>query len=122
MKKRYVKNVNINEDGDCNFDNDEEEEDLFIGALSKTTKSTAAEWNIGVGIENNKMVCQIDTGPQANIISTHSINKLNTKSLLKKSNVNIFTFSGEKLSVIGSINLKVVHENQTYILSRRLLC
>ncbi|XP_046811178.1 uncharacterized protein LOC124420862 [Lucilia cuprina] len=55
MKKRYVKNVNINEDGDCNYDNDEEEEDLFIGALTKTTKSTAAEWNIEVGIENNKM-------------------------------------------------------------------
>lgn len=56
MKKRYVKNVNINEAGDCSYDNDEEEEDLFISALSKTTKSTAAEWIIEVGIENNKVV------------------------------------------------------------------
>lgn len=114
MKKRYVKNVNINEDGDCNYD--EEEEDLFIGALSKTTNSTAAEWNIEVGIKNNKMVCQIDTGAQANIMSTYSINKLNIKCLLKKTKVNIFTFSGEKLSVVGSIDLKINHENQTYIL------
>lgn len=123
MKKRFVKNVSINNDAEYNSDEVgenyeiEEENDFFIGTLSKTTKTTAAEWNIEVLVEGNKMVCQVDTGSQVNIISTDILNKLYVKNLLKKTKVNIFTFSGEKLKVLGSVDLKIVYENQSHILN-----
>lgn len=63
------------------------------------------------------MVCQIDTGAQANIISIESLKSILPNYFLKKTNVRIFTFSGEKLSVLGTINLEISYEGQTHILN-----
>lgn len=115
VKKRFVKNINVKKDGE-DEDDDEEEEDLFIGAISKATKTTATEWNIELKVDNNRIKCQVDTGAQANIISKEIAKKLNFLNLLKNTVVNIFTFSGEKLAVLGTIKLSVVYENETHIL------
>ncbi|XP_037828511.1 uncharacterized protein K02A2.6-like [Lucilia sericata] len=108
LKKKYVKYVYADDE----VDKEEEEEDLFVGALSR--KTSKVEWNVEVNINNNKIVCQVDTGAQANIMSFETINILNMKHMIKNTNVKIFTFSGELLKVLGFADLSVIYEGQIF--------
>ena len=69
---------------------------------SSKAEKESKEWTIEVIVNNMKIKCQIDTGAQANVLSnkTAKINKFSNKSC-----INITIFSGEKLPVIGIINV-----------------
>lgn len=98
--------------GGCAGGGEEREgENFFVGAL---TSAGSVEWNIEVKNENTLFKCQVDTGAQVNIISKNTAKLLNVKDLCKENKVNILTFSGEKLNVLGSINLRIIYEKQMY--------
>lgn len=120
MPKKYVKYVHQEE---------ESETDLFVGTLThssiRETENTISnihsnsqpsnsEWNIEVNINRAKIIFQIDTGAQANILSVKSANYLNLNNNVLPSNVNILSFSGEKLPIIGKVDLNISFENQFY--------
>lgn len=113
LRNKVVKHLHAEENGD--YDDDDDEENLFVGALSRKTTSSA-EWNVEVMVNSSKLICQIDTGAQANIISLKTAGLLNVNDLLRKTKVNIFTFSGEKLRVLGKIFLRVVFEEKMYLM------
>lgn len=62
---------------------------------------------------NQRMIqCQIETGAQANIMSAGTTEILKIQDKLKKSSTRIFTFSGEKVQIIGDVDLKIYYKQQ----------
>lgn len=106
-KNKFVKQVYAdNESG-------EEEDDLFIGVVSKEAK-VATEWNVEVTVNKKKIVCQIDTGAQANILSSETADMLKIKDILKNTSMRIFTFSGERIPVLGTVDLNIWYTNKNF--------
>lgn len=117
QQPRYVRYVQQEEEFE---ENDERETDLFIGSLSfasigdASTHISSNEWNIEVNIREAKVSFQVDTGAQANILSFTTANYLKLNDCVVPSNVNILSFSGEKLPVKGKVDLSIEFENQKY--------
>lgn len=109
FKKKFVKQMYADQDDE----KEEEEEDLFIGIVDKRKKN-ATEWNVEVTINRQKIICQIDTGAQANILSVKTADLLKIKQFLKKSSVRIFTFSGERIPVLGTVDLNFIYNNEHF--------
>ncbi|XP_075154812.1 uncharacterized protein LOC142228299 [Haematobia irritans] len=72
------------------------DDDLFIGKLINKD-GIAKEWNVEIIIKNKLIVCQIDTGAQANILSVDAAKDLKLLDNLKEPRVRICTFNGEEL-------------------------
>lgn len=117
QQPRYVRYVQQEEEFE---ENDERETDLFIGSLSyasirdTSTHISSNEWNIEVNIREAKVSFQVDTGAQANILSFTTANYLKLNDCVVPSNVNILSFSGEKLPVKEKVDLSIEFENQKY--------
>lgn len=94
--------VNEGEDGDI---------DLFVGVVNQRGKSST-ERNVGVMVNQRMIQCQIETGAQANIMSAGTAEILKIQDKLKKSSTRIFTFSGEKVQIIGDVDLKIYYKQQ----------
>lgn len=87
------------------------EEELFIGNI--TTSGYTKTWNVEVDINNKVVVAQVDTGAEGNIMSKKKFEMLNLdKNVIRKTNTNLLTFSGEKLRVMGKCKLNCVFENK----------
>ncbi|XP_055914355.1 uncharacterized protein K02A2.6-like [Eupeodes corollae] len=86
------------------------EEDLFIGKIMSSTYTKA--WNVDIDINNQVVVAQVDTGAEGNIMSIKKFEMLNLdKNLIKETNTNLLTFSGEKLRVKGKCKLYCLFKN-----------
>ncbi|XP_036341596.1 uncharacterized protein K02A2.6-like [Rhagoletis pomonella] len=137
-QKRYVRNVyEESETSAEEEENEDHESQFFVGGIhvetvrnkNLTTKTNVIgvskivssgrtgavkDWNIEVEIHNAKLKCQIDTGAQANLLSIENFNKLNIGKLESKICHNILTFSGERLPLLGKVNVKLLYKKVTY--------
>ncbi|XP_036327169.1 uncharacterized protein LOC118739769 [Rhagoletis pomonella] len=97
-------------------DEGEEESSLFVGEISERQADTYKSkdvWYINIYISKVELRCQVDTGAQVNLISkaTADLLKAQINYNVKSS---IRTFSGEKLEVVGTTNLKFKYANKTF--------
>ncbi|XP_075150535.1 uncharacterized protein LOC142224639 [Haematobia irritans] len=109
FRKRFVKQMYA--DQNEGKEEEDDEDDLFIGVVDK--KKNVTEWNVEVTIKHQKIICQIDTGAQANIMSAKTADMLKMKSFFKTS-VRIFTFSGERIPVLGTVDLDFIYKDELF--------
>lgn len=109
VKNKYVRNVNEEQ-----YENSAEEdgEDLFVGILKRSTKKDVVkEWNVEVELNGVNLSCQVDSGSQANLIPKGLLRKLNISNIISNVSNRIVTFSGEKLPVVGKVEINLKYEN-----------
>lgn len=114
-ESKYVRKLDEEENGRS----EEEEEDgndydLFVGVLQQSKSKILKEWNIDVEANGIKVSCQVDSGSQANLIPSNLLRKLKINKIQTKIKNRILTFSGEKLPVIGEVNIKIKFKENSY--------
>ncbi|XP_067637617.1 uncharacterized protein [Eurosta solidaginis] len=114
QRKKYIKNLQKEE---SESESEDESEELFEGVMKKLTpRQSNREWNITVQIGSSKIICQIDTGAQANVMSLSMYNTLKLNNLKKHVKTKILTFSGEKLPTVSKCNIRVFFKQKVYSL------
>lgn len=99
---KFVKSIGRESDDNTN---------LYVGSV-ENVESGSKEWNVKVQINNKTLLCQVDTGAQANLMSVNTFKSFNIKLDTNVCN-NLITLSGERLPVIGKVNVCVKHDNQS---------
>ena len=69
-----------------------------------------------VCINKQKLVMEVDTGAALSLISEETYSSKFSNLKLKPTDVQLRTYSGELISVLGSLNVNVEHESQTAVL------
>ena len=79
---------------------DEQLEELFIGHVQ--TDDHEQEWKVPIQVTNNLIYFQVDTGSQANIISSDVFNSVKGTPHLKTTKAQLTGVSGSEIPVNGS--------------------
>ncbi|XP_055916267.1 uncharacterized protein LOC129949066 [Eupeodes corollae] len=73
------------------------------------------QWHVSLQINNCKISCQLDTRAQGNVMSVNQLQTLGlSRSIIKSSNQNLLTFSGEKIYSLGYCMLNCTYKNIVY--------
>ena len=68
---------------------------------------------VTVIVNKSELKMEVDTGASLSIVSEHTYNELSlVLGPLTPSNVNLLTYTGEKLKVLGSLNVQVQYNSQ----------
>ena len=68
---------------------------------------------VSVIVNKSELKMEVDTGASLSIVSEHTYNELSlVLGPLTPSNVNLVTYTGEKLKVLGSLNVQVQYNSQ----------
>jgi len=67
-----------------------------------------------VGVDNSELEMEVDTGASVSIISEETYNRLwpDQKPTLRESSITVRTYSGEQLTIKGTINVNVQYKDQ----------
>ena len=63
------------------------------------------EWTEVIKVNNINIVCKVDTGAQANIMSNYVLNKLDNSIKLTPSKITLNAYGGTKIPVLGKIKV-----------------
>ena len=105
----HTKQIEANENGDYQ-QNQEYEFDLF------QVENQDRKIKINVNIQNKAFTFELDTGAALSIISKNdfekNFNHISSK-LIEKCEINLKTYTGERIPVVGKINVPVIYKDQT---------
>lgn len=101
----FVKTVD--DEGGSEHEINKDLDALFIGEIS--SKQEQLSWQIPVVINNLRFIYKIDSGAQCNVMPVSQFNTLKlSKQILKPPNVNLWSYTKNKLEVIGSCRLDCI--------------
>lgn len=95
--------------------NSKEKSNITKYVINTINKNTLNEWQIQILCNKFKLICQIDTGADTNVISKQTLDKIMSFSKKKipifRFNNIIYTFSGEIIPNLGSCKLNCKFDN-----------
>ena len=80
--------------------------------LNITSPGKATPWNVSVDIEGITVSMQLDTGASKSLMSESTFRELWPERHLSPSQVSLCSFSGEPISVLGSVDVNVIYKTQ----------
>ena len=88
----------------------ENNDELFIGALESEDK----DWLITLDSNETPVTYKIDTGAQANVISTKLYRKLNPRPTLHKTKTKLTAYNNQPIKVEGRCIVNLLHKSVKY--------
>ncbi len=96
------------------YDDEVPDNSWFCGVINQMVDSVSQQgentWWVELDVGNESIRCKMDTGAQANIMSTQVFNSLAQPECLKPSTIRLTTYSGEQLPVVGQAMLQCEHK------------
>ena len=84
--------------------------DHFVNQISSAANNfntNIKEWNVNLQFENNKYIkFKLDTGAQVNVLPLHVFKEIKSKSVIRKSNLVLEAYGGNKILTVGRVELK----------------
>ena len=71
------------------------------------------EWNVNIQINDEPIICKIDTGAQVNVIPVSCINRRKRKNIqINPTNIKLTGYGGNKIEVMGKVTVRVKYKNK----------
>ena len=98
------------------YDNHYYDDVVYVKMLSdeKEIHRLSDDWTIKSMIYDNEIQMQLDTGARCNVISKNVLKQMKIKTVLKKTESKLRSFSGYTIRPIGSIKLPCYFNNNIY--------
>lgn len=111
-------------DTDGSDDDQQRDVDMFVGRveIKNVSKNGKLRWNLELMVNGKKMMCQLDTGADTNVISLAEFLRLGFKvDELKKTSSKIFGLGGNEVVVVGSKFMEVIVEGKKFSLKFHII-
>lgn len=112
-----IETVNYSDD-ELNFDNEE----FYIGLVEKTQRKNLNKhethnefvrtWFERVFVDGDSISFKIDTGAQMNVLPWSVVRRINPNILLKRTNITLMAFGGQRIQPLGMCTLDCRYKNE----------
>jgi predicted aspartyl protease len=86
-------------------------------ALHKVKDDTAKPVMVTLLVDEQEVQTEVDTGASLSFIPWNTYQKLKKKTRMRPSTTNLRTYSGERVKVLGILNVEVEYNNQKQALT-----
>eukprot|EP00112_Aurelia_sp_Birch-Aquarium-sp1_P023121 Seg677.5 transcript_id=Seg677.5/GoldUCD/mRNA.D3Y31 product="hypothetical protein" protein_id=Seg677.5/GoldUCD/D3Y31 len=107
MSTKKVHQLEVSDDDikEQNYDS------FFIGMLDDDTNGNNDKWEVDLIVEKRKVRCKLDTGAEANVISTKTLDALKVPTMkIAPTITKLRAFGGKMITPVGKVTLEVGKE------------
>ncbi|XP_073965804.1 uncharacterized protein [Choristoneura fumiferana] len=104
----------------CRFRNAKVHYVQMDNSIDVPEESGNYDWNINLHINNTKIVCTLDTGSDANVMSIDVYNSLKISNSLMPSDVRVTSYSGNNVKIVGQQDILCQYSLNKKLLSKKI--
>ena len=106
-RKKNIQKIDIE-------DNDQIENDFFIGAIDNNNENISHSWTIKLNLDGTLISFKIDSGAQVNVLPLSKFNLLNPIPDIFESNIKLTAYNGENIPICGTCLINVRYQEKSH--------
>ena len=103
-------------------DEEESEEAKYVGGITKRGKDDGSEYFTTLIMNGAQVKFKVDTGSQVNILPWDTFKQLHNKPRLNTVKTNLVSYSGDKLTVVGTCQLRCKNSSLEFFVVKTKQC